>query len=558
MNFKRGRFICVALCAVFAALVSLCFRGVASPVHAEEAPEAPAPIQINQDTAKVTVTLYTDEGHLNKLNGPVTSTSQFYGAFSAEFLTGKAPKPGDNVAVYEFPDTIVVDNNDGGDLMAGSGTDAKKAGTWKIEDNKVIFTFDEGWLKLNPAGIYVAANFSFQLANKGTGSGGSASVVFPGAGKIDIPTKDGEVKGTKEGAFSQGADGVAKVTWTVKLTVESYATNVKFTDVLGDNFSFVDGSFMLDGKKLDPQPTITGQNATLDSLGNLSTGDHTITYETVLKSSVAANNSEFINGQEASKNTASWEWGGANDRQNGTVTAAPSKFRYDMINKSNGSGTPSDIAWTVKLNQGELKADMSGYVFTDTLDKKQTYTGSYTVYKGDSGSEVIATGLLDSTQSSFTYTFPSDLADRYATYRIVYHTKMNDTSSYDTVRNSAVIKREGSVSGTDDGTFTPQLVGTPITKRLVSSDEAATTGRATWETRVALKAIVNAVNPDRVTVKDTFQSAWSQNLGVDEGSITIKIGETVLTRDADWRLTGNWPVGGKREISTLISSSTIG
>ena len=546
MNFKRGRFICVALCAVFAALVSLCFRGVASPVHAEEAPKAPAPIQINQDTAKVTVTLYTDEGHLNKLNGPVTSTSQFYGAFSAEFLTGKAPKPGDNVAVYEFPDTIVVDNNDGGDLMAGSGTDAKKAGTWKIEDNKVIFTFDEGWLKLNPAGIYVAANFSFQLANKGTGSGGSASVVFPGAGKIDIPTKDGEVKGTKEGAFSQGADGVAKVTWTVKLTVESYATNVKFTDVLGDNFSFVDGSFMLDGKKLEPQPTITGQNATLDSLGNLSQGDHTITYETVLKSSVAANNSEFINGQEASKNTASWEWGGANDRQNGTVTAAPSKFRYDMINKSNGSGTPSDIAWTVKLNQGELKADMSGYVFTDTLDKKQTYTGSYTVYKGDSGSEVIATGLLDSTRSSFTYTFPSDLADRYATYRIVYHTKMNDTSSYDTVRNSAVIKREGSVSGTDDGTFTPQLVGTPITKRLVSSDEAATTGRATWETRVALKAIVNAVNPDRVTVKDTFQSAWSQNLGVDEGSITIKIGETVLTRDADWRLTGNWPVGGKK------------
>ncbi|WP_418826565.1 Spy0128 family protein [Paratractidigestivibacter sp.] len=546
MNFKRGRFLCVALCAVFAALVALCFRGVAFPVHAEEAPEAPAPIQINQDTAKVTVTLYTDEGHLNKLNGPVTSISQFYGAFSAEFLTGKAPKTGDNVAVYEFPDTIVVDNNDGGDLMAGSGTDAKKAGTWKIEDNKVIFTFDEDWLKLNPAGIYVAANFSFQLADRGTGSGGGTSVVFPGAGSINIHTKDGKVRGTKEGAFSQGADGVAKVTWTVKLTVESYATNVKFTDVLGDNFSFVDGSFMLDGKKLEPQPTITGQNATLDSLGNLSQGDHTITYETVLKGDVSVNNGDFINDQEASKNTASWEWGGANDRQNGTVTAAPSKFRYDMINKSNGSGTPSDISWTVKLNQGELKADMRGYVFTDTLDEKQTYTGSYTVYKGDSGSEVIETGVLGSTQSSFTYTFPSDLADRYATYCIVYHTKMKDASSYDTVRNSAVINRKGSVSGTDDGAFTPQLVGTPITKNLLSSEDAATTGRATWKTRVALKAIVNAVNPDKVTVKDTFQSAWSQNLGVDEGSITIKIGETVLARDADWRLTGNWPVGGTK------------
>lgn len=534
MNFKRGRFICVALCAVFAALVSLCFRGVASPVHAEEAPEAPAPIQINQDTAKVTVTLYTDEGHLNKLNGPVTSTSQFYGAFSAEFLTGKAPKPGHNVAVYEFPDTIVVDNNDGGDLMAGSGTDAAKAGTWKIEDNKVIFTFDEGWLKSNPADIYVAANFSFQLVNKDTGSGSGTSVVFPGMGSIDIHTKDGKVTGTKEGAFSQGADGVAKVTWTVKLTVESYATNVKFTDVLGDNFSFVDDSFMLDGKKLEPQPTITGQNVTLDSLGDLSTGDHTITYETVLKDNVTANNGDFINDQEASKNTASWEWGGANDRQNGTVTAAPSKFRYDMINKSNGSGTPSDIKWTVTLNQGELKADMSGYVFADTLDEKQTYTGSYTVYKGDSGSEVFATGELDPSQSSFTYMFPSDLADRYATYCIVYHTKMKDASSYDTVRNSAVINREGSVSGTDDGTFTPQLVGTPITKRLVSSDEAATTGRATWETSVALKAIVNAVNPPTVKVNDTFQTAWTQNIGVDADSVTIKIGSIVLEKGTDW------------------------
>lgn len=64
-------------------------------------------------------------------------------------------------------------------------------------------------------------------------------VVFPGMGKVDISTKDGNVKGEKSGVFSQGSDGVAKVTWTVKLAVESYATNVKFTDTLGENFSFV-------------------------------------------------------------------------------------------------------------------------------------------------------------------------------------------------------------------------------------------------------------------------------------------------------------------------------
>lgn len=530
-----------ALIFILISLTAAVFHG-AAPVRAEDA-TTPTPIVINGDTATVEVKLYTDENHNKPLGDTaVTSTSKLYGAFSARFISDKAPTPRNYIAVYELPDTIVVDKNAGGDLMEGPEATAEKAGTWEIKDNKVIFTFDKSWLDKNPAEIFVGANFSFELANKNAGSDSSTPIKFPGAGSIDISTKDGFVAGKKLGAFSQGADGVAKVTWTVKLTVESYATNVKLTDTLGANFDFVDGSFTLDGKKLDPQPTIDGQTATIDNLGDLSQGEHTIAYETKLKRSVSVNNGEFIDEREASKNTATWEWGGLSNRQSGSVTAAPSKFRYDMINKSNGSGTPSDITWTVTLNEGEIKADMSGYKFTDTLDDKQAYMGSYTVYKGSSGSEVLPGGVLDSSQSSFTYTFPTDLVDKYATYRIVYHTKMNDTSSYDTVHNDAAIEREGSVSGTDEGSFTPQLTGVvPITKRLVRSDEAATTGRATWETKVALKAIVNAVHPGEVTVKDTFQSAWSQKLGVDESSITIKIGNTELVPGTDWRPTTSYP-----------------
>lgn len=534
-----------ALIFILISLTVAVFHG-AAPVRADDV-TTPTPIEINGDTADVTVKLYADENHTQELNNAVTSTSKLYGAFSAKFISGKVPTPQKYIAVYKLPDTIVVDDNAGGNLMEGPEATADKAGTWKIEDNKVIFTFDKSWLDENPADISVGANFSFELANKNAGSDSSASIEFPGAGSFDISTKDGAVTGEKSGAFSQGADGVAKVTWTVKLTVESYATNVKFADTLGANFDFVVGSFMLDGKKLDPQPTIDGQTATIDSLDSLFRGGHTIVYETKLKSGVSASNGEWISDQEASRNTATWEWGGVDDRRHGTVTAAPSKFRYDMINKSNGSGTPSDITWTVTLNRGELKADMSGYVFTDTLEGKQTYTGNYTVYKGSSGTEVLATGGLDPSQNTFTYTFPTDLPDKYAIYRIVYHTKMNDATSYDTVRNNATIEREGSVSGAGESSFTPQLAGTPITKRLVISDEAATTGRATWETRVALKAIVNAVHPEWVRVYDTFQSAWSQKLGVDESSITIKIGDTVLVRGTDWSPTVSYPGNGTKK-----------
>lgn len=542
MNAHRSRSLgTAALIFILISLTAAVFHG-AAPVRAEDV-TTPTPIVIDGATATVDVKLYTDENHTQELDGAVTSTSTLYGAFSAKFNTGEEPKPGNNIAVYKFPDTVIVDNA-GGDLMEGPEATAAKAGTWKIEDNKVIFTFDETWLLSNPANVYVAANFSFQLKNKDVGSGGSASVVFPGKGTVEIPTKDGKVAGEKSGVFSQGSDGVAKVTWTVKLTVESYATNVRFTDTLGENFSFVEGSFKLDNKTIGSQPKIEDQTATIENLGSLPKGVHTITYETKLKSDISVNNGEYINEQGGSKNTAAWEWGGPNDRQNGTATAAPSPFRYDMINKSNGSGKPSDIKWTVKLNQGELKADMSGYVFTDKLDAKQMYTGSYTVYKGTSESDGarIDGGVLESSKDTFSYTFRDNLEDKYATYCIVYHTKVNDTSSYDTVRNSATIERKGSVSGTDDGSFTPQLTGVvPITKRLVRYDEAATTGRATWETKVALKAIVNAAHPGEVTVKDTFQSAWSQKLGVDESSITIKIGNTELVPGTDWRPTTSYP-----------------
>lgn len=542
MDAHRSRSLgMAALIFILISLTAAVFHG-AAPVRAEDA-TTPDPIVIDEKTARVDVKLYTDENRTQELKDPVTSTSKLYGAFSAQFRSGKAPSPENYIAVYELPGTIVVDENAGGNLMEveGPGASAAKAGTWEIKNNKVIFMFDKKWLASNPAEIYIGANFSFELADKGTGSGGSASIVFPGEGAISIPTKDGKVTGTKAGAFSQGADGVARVTWTVTLTVESYATKVGFTDTLGDNFDFEKDSFMLDGRKLDPQPTINGQTAALENLGNLSQGNHTITYKTVLKSGVSANNRDLIKAD----NTATWDWAGSNDGDNKTATAEPVTFGYDMINKSNGSGTPSDIKWTVTLNQGKLKADMSGYVFTDYLDGKQTYTGNYfTVYKGDSEASgvEIGKGDLDPEENSFSYKFRDNLEDKYATYCIVYHTKANDTSSYDTVRNSATIERKGSVSGTDDGSFTPQLTGVvPITKRLVRYDEAATTGRATWETKVALKAIVNAAHPGEVTVKDTFQSAWSQKLGVDESSITIKIGNTELVPGTDWRPTTSYP-----------------
>lgn len=542
-----------ALIFILISLTAAVFHG-AAPVRAEDA-TAPDPIVIDGTTASVTVRLYTDEGRKKPLDGAaVLSTDTLYGSFSARFEGNYGPSAERNVAEYSLPDSIKAFENTDGRLTDDSN---QEAGIWRCENNKLIFTFDEAWIKLHPSDVHVAADFSFKLSNQDVGSGDTTKIEFPGTAGIDVVTEDGKVTGTKTGQFTQSGDE-GKVTWTLTLEVESYAHNVQLADVLGKNFSFVTGSFKLNDQVIAPQLSNDGQTATL-ILGNLRRGTYTITYDSVMNPDVSVGNKAWINELPDSKNNATWTWG-QNKEKSEKCEGSANPFRYDMIDKSNGTGTPSDITWTVTLNNGDIKADMNGYTFTDTLDDKQTYTGDYIVYKGLYGEDKIGGGNLDgSTDTTFRYTFSnlSD-ADKYKPYRIVYHTKMKDQDSYDTVSNSANISRDNSVSGTDGGTFTPKLVGTQIVKRLVKDSDAATTGQATWELRIALGSIVNAMNPITVKVYDTFQTAWNQNIGPDVDSYSIKIGDVPLEKGVDWWFEGgsdSTSFGTKKNFNLFIQIS---
>lgn len=430
MNAHRSRSLgMAALIFILISLTAAVFHG-AAPVRAEDATATPTPIVIDGNTADVTVKLYTDEGRKKPLDGTaVLSTDTLYGSFSARFEGNYGPSAERNVAEYSLPDSIKAFENTGGRLTDDSN---QEAGSWRCENNKLIFTFNESWIKTHPSDVHVGADFSFKLANEKVGSGDTTKIEFPGTVGIDVVTKDGDVTGTKTGQFTQSG-GEGKVTWTLKLEVESYAHNVQLTDVLGSNFSFVAGSFKLNDNALNPQPSIDKQTAILN-LGNLSKGTHTITYESVMNPDVSVDNQTWINELPGSKNNATWTWG-QNKENSKSCEGLANKFRYDMINKSNGTGTPSDITWTVTLNNGDIKADMNGYKFTDTLDENQTYTGEYVVYKGLYGKDKIDGDNLDgSTDTTFNYTF-SNLSgeDRYMPYRIVYHTKMINQDSYEPV-----------------------------------------------------------------------------------------------------------------------------
>lgn len=521
MNAHRSRSLgMAALIFILISLTAAVFHG-AAPVRAEDA-TTPTPVVIDGTTADVTVELFTDEGRKTPLDdNAVLSTNTLYGSFSAKFEANHGPSAERNVAEYSLPDSIKAFDNTGGRLMDDSN---QEAGTWRCENNKLIFTFKESWIKTHPSDVHVGADFSFKLANENVGSGNTTKVKFPGTAEFDIVTTDGAVTGEKKGKFSQSG-GEGKVTWTLNLEVASYAHNVCLTDELGNNFSFVPGSFKLNDRELNPQPTINKQTANLN-LGDLAKGTYTITYDSVMNPDVSVGNKVWINQLDDSKNNASWTWGG--DRRGGLEKpSSANDFRYDMINKSDGTGTPSDVTWTVTLNNGDIKTDMNGYTFTDTLDENQTYTGEYVVYKGLYGENKIADGNLDgSTGTTFSYTF-SDLsdADKYQPYRIVYHTKMRDPGSYEPVKNTAKIEHERTTlpSGTSTATFRRGIVEQLITKELKSHDQ---NGNATWITHVK---IPETVDVSQVKILDTFKSTYLQHLKVQ--SLSVKIGNVTLTED---------------------------
>lgn len=132
-----------ALVFILISLTAAVFHG-AAPVRAEDV-TTPTPIVIDENTADVRVELFTDEGRKTPLDdNAVLSTNTLYGSFSAKFEANHGPSAERNVAEYSLPDSIKAFDNTGGRLMDDSN---QEAGTWRCENNKLIFTLKSHGLR---------------------------------------------------------------------------------------------------------------------------------------------------------------------------------------------------------------------------------------------------------------------------------------------------------------------------------------------------------------------------------------------------------------------------
>ena len=446
------------------------------------------------------------------------------GSINEGVLTPETPR-----LSYVFPSNITVPNIGDTDLYDESG--AYKA-TWSISNGVFYITYAEEWLQKHPSGITLGINFKMRLNPAGGYDADKVEVKFPGISTIvTFPLKDGNVSGNKWGTVDSQSN---TVTWTVQLDVASKATNVVLTDTIGSNLMFDGATFKLDGTALTTPPTVNGQTATLN-LGDLSQGRHTLTYTTPISPDAWKT---VANGGQLSgvDNAASWTWGSNGENNKNNVGPTGPQLSINMAGKQ-GTGTSDDITWTASINTGSLKADMAGYVFTDTLGAGHTYKGNYEVK--DASGATVATGALPTDGSSFSYTFGADAGKQ--TYTIVYHTQMTDAASKDPVNNKFTIENpNGGPKGDASSNFIPADDTQYITKRLVSSETAATDGYATWESTIFMSRMSASTDPATVTFTDEFNASQYQRTTFDQ--LKLMAGDYQLVEGVDYTVTndGQW------------------
>ena len=521
-------------------------------------------------TTGISVGIYKDSNY----SQPVESTDSFttdttlYGKLNIEFSDAQKPTLSQPNIKYTFPKNVSFTNKDTQTLYDGNN---KIAGTWYIAGGVAYLHYNEDWLRANANSITAHVSFDFTMAGNSQGDGKSVTVNFPGtATPVTIKTKDGTVDVSKFGADPSKTwekpsfDATDNsYTWTIKVSPKTYATELMIIDEIGSNLSFVDNSFKLVDKtgatvsgNLGVSYSNTKGQATI-SLGNLSAGDYYIQYKTQVKQSAldALKDNEDLSNIN---NTIKWSWGTTPQQNGGPTSVDPQSVKYSMASKS-ASGTNDDITWTVTLNSGSLKADMSNYAFLDTLDDGQTFKSGTSYEVKDASGSTVVSGTVDPSSKTLSFNLPADAGKQQ--YTVTYRTQMTDTSSLDAVTNKVVVTPPDDSnypSGEATGTYQPADKGTYITKSLTKViDSASYDGVAEWKSQILFSDMSANTSAESIVFADHFTSLPSNVTVKLAGDVTVAIdgGET-LEAGTDYVLTDKGEQGQWNDIFQITFKAT--
>ena len=500
----------------------------------------------------ISATIYKDAAMDEPLGDErVADGAHLYGKLNIDFSEGEKPSLDSPNIKYTFPDNVDFTDEREQPLYDGSNN---VAGTWRIEDGVAYLHYNEDWLSTQTSGVIAHVSFKFTVKEGGKGDGDQTVIAFPGTGTtVTLQLKDGDVKGSKFGANPSKEGEMPTLdptdstyTWTVKVSPETIAHDLKIHDTIGSNLEFVDGSFTLVDKDGNPvsgtcDASVNGKEATI-SLGTLTKGDYYVQYKTKVKQSAldALKDGEKLSDVE---NSVKWTWGTSNKQEGQSGPVNPQTAMYSMVSKYADAGSVNEnINWTVKLNTGTLKADMSGYVFTDTLDAGQKFKAGTQYTVTDAAGKTVATDDVDPSSNKLSFTLPENLGKQELT--VTYATEMADPSSSKSVSNTATVTPSNGpgVDGSATATYQPSDSRTYISKELVQEGNAENGGKASWTSTVYFSAMESDTDPGKVVFSDGIRKdTWQQ---IKFSDVVLKVAGTgqTLTAGTDYEITndGQW------------------
>ena len=500
----------------------------------------------------ISVTVYKDAAMDEPLGDePVVDGAHLYGKLNIDFAEKEQPTLESPNIKYVFPNNVNFTNKGEQPLYDSSNN---VAGAWRIENGVAYLHYNEDWLRTHPSGCTAYVGFDFSVQESGKGDGDQVIINFPGTGtSVTVNIKDGDVAGSKFGANPSKEWEMPTFdptdntyTWTVKVSPQTIAHDLKIYDTIGSNLEFVGGSFALVDKDGNPvsgtcDASVDGKEATI-SLGTLTKGDYYVQYKTKVKQSAL---DALKDGENLSDvgNSVRWTWGTSYQQEGQSSPVYPQTAKYSMVSKYAADGSVNEnINWTVKLNTGTLKVDMSGYVFTDTLDAGQRFKAGTQYTVTDAAGKVVAAGRVDPSSNKLSFTLPANLGKQELT--VTYATEMADPASSKSVSNTATVTPSNGtgVGGGATATYQPSDSRTYISKELVQEGNAENGGKASWTSTVYFSAMESDTDPGKVVFSDGIKKdPWQQ---IKFSDVVLKVagtGET-LTAGTDYEITndGQW------------------
>lgn len=501
-------------------------------------------------TQGLSVTIYKDKGCNDPLGDEaVSADTVLYGKVNIDFSSSEAPTLACPNIAYKLPADQIDAPNQGPSTLYDSGNNV--AGTWSIKDGVAYLKYNEDWLRAHSSNMTAHFSFDFTLADSNKGDGSQTTVSFPRvANGVTIKTKDGNVDGNKFGASPSKEWETPKFdasdnsyTWTIRVSPSTFATNLTIDDEIGSNLEYVSDSFKLvdaNGNQVAGtcSASIDGKKAAI-SLGDLSKGTYYVQYKTTVSSSALSalkDNTQLEN----VGNKATWTWGKDGQNKSNEVSRDPQKVKYNMVSKSS-SGTSDDITWTVELNAGDLKADMSNYAFSDTLGAGHSFKQGTQYEVKDASGATIASGPVDPSTKNLQVTLPSNVGKQKLT--VTYHTTMDDASSKDAVSNKVEATPPASSvypKGEAEASYQPDDNETYITKKLTDSSTVEQDGYATWSSTINFTKLSQSTDPTTIVFYDKIEKkAWTGHMTFDNVVVSVDGTNQVLSKDTDYALTKN-------------------